>query len=91
MVKGVARRVVVLTSPDPRHFEQAIFLLREDALGGAPPEEQVLDQAQAVAEAYLQRSLPRYRRWRRLWVPLLWTLTGAALASAAWAFGLGLL
>lgn len=91
MVKGVARRVVVLTSPDPRHFEQAIFLLREDALGGAPPEEQVLDQAQAVAEAYLQRSLPRYRRWRRLWVPLLWTLTGAVLASVAWAFGLGLL
>lgn len=89
MVKGVARRVVVLTSPDPKHFEQAIFLLREDALDGQPPEEQVLRQAQAVAEAYLQRSLPRYRRWRRLWVPVLWSLVGAAAASGVWLLGAG--
>ena len=46
MVKGVARRVVVLTSPDPKHFEQAIFLLREDTLDSKAPEEQVLKQAQ---------------------------------------------
>ena len=68
MVKGVARRVVVLTSPDPKHFEQAIFLLREDALDSKAPEEQVLKQAQEVANAYLQRSSPRHRR-RRFLVP----------------------
>ena len=28
MVKGVSRRVIVVKSPDPRLFEQAIFLLR---------------------------------------------------------------
>lgn len=89
MVKGVARRVVVLTSPDPKQFEQAIFLLREDALDDKPPEEQVLRQAQAVADAYLQRSSPRHRRWRRLWVPALWTLAGAAMASAVWVLGAG--
>ena len=33
MVKGISRRVVVVESPDQRFFEQAIFLIREDALG----------------------------------------------------------
>ena len=32
MVKGVTRQVVVVKSPDPKLFEQAIFLLREEAL-----------------------------------------------------------
>ena len=32
MVKGNTRQVIVVKSPDPKLFEQAIFLLREDAL-----------------------------------------------------------
>ena len=32
MVKGVSRRVIVVKSPDPKLFDQAIFLLKEDAL-----------------------------------------------------------
>ena len=32
MIKGVSRRVVVVKSPDPRIFEQAIFIVREDFL-----------------------------------------------------------
>lgn len=90
MVKGVARRVVVLTSPDPKHFEQAIFLLREDSLDSKAPEEQVLKQAQEVANAYLQRSSPRHRR-RRFLVPLLSALAGAAIATAVWLFISGVL
>ena len=31
MVKGNSRQVLVVKSPNPRLFEQAIFLLREDA------------------------------------------------------------
>ena len=53
MVKGVTRRVVVVRAPDQKYFEQAIFLLREEAESPDPPEEQVLKQAQAVADAYL--------------------------------------
>ena len=41
MVKGVSRRVVVVKSPDPKWFEQAIFLLREEAGAEDAPEEQV--------------------------------------------------
>lgn len=46
MVKGVSRRVVVVKSPDPKWFEQAIFLLREEAGAEDAPEEQVLKRAQ---------------------------------------------
>ena len=51
MVKGVSRRVVVVKSPDPKWFEQAIFLLREEAGAEDAPEEQVLKRAQEVADA----------------------------------------
>ncbi|MFR6393801.1 MAG: hypothetical protein ACLUNQ_00590 [Oscillospiraceae bacterium] len=34
MVKGISRRVIVVESPDPRVFDQAIFILRNDVLGG---------------------------------------------------------
>ena len=33
MVKGTSRQVIVVHSPDPKLFEQAIFILREDAKG----------------------------------------------------------
>ena len=33
MVKGISRRVVVVDSPDQRFFEQAIFIVRNDAAG----------------------------------------------------------
>ena len=31
MVKGINKRVIVVKAPDPRLFEQAIFIMREDA------------------------------------------------------------
>lgn len=85
MVKGVGRRVVVVKSPDPKLFEQAIFLLREDAVPNDAPEEQVLKQAQQVANSYLLRSSPQGRR-RRVLVPLLFALLGGAVASVGWLF-----
>ena len=33
MVKGISRQVIVVRSPDQKLFEQAIFILREEALG----------------------------------------------------------
>ena len=36
MVKGISKQVIVVKSPDPRFFEQAIFIVREDALGRIP-------------------------------------------------------
>jgi ferric-dicitrate binding protein FerR (iron transport regulator) len=85
MVKGVSRRVIVVRSPDPKVFEQAIFLLREDNPQGEAPEAAVLRQAQEVADAYLLRSSPK-ARWRRALRPLLFALLGAAAATVLWRF-----
>ena len=33
MVKGISRQVIVVHSPDPKLFEQAIFILKDNAVG----------------------------------------------------------
>ena len=33
MVKGISKQVIVLRPQDPKLYEQAIFILREDAVG----------------------------------------------------------
>lgn len=84
MVKGINRRVIVVKAPDPKLFDQAIFMLREDAFSadGVTPE-QVLRQARQAADSYLRRNTVLGRAARRL-PPPLWALLGAGAASAAW-------
>ena len=48
MVKGISRRVIVVDSPDPQIFEQAIFILRTD--GGGVSSQQLVDQAVRIAK-----------------------------------------
>ena len=43
MVKGISRQVIVVHSPEPKLFEQAIFILKEDAQGVT--DEQLLKEA----------------------------------------------
>ena len=74
MVKGTSRRVIVVRSPDPRLFEQAIFLMREDA-GEGISAEQVMAQAREAAESCLRRQEPVCRRLPRHW-GWLWFLAG---------------
>ena len=87
MVKGINRQVVVVKSPDPKLFEQAIFLLREDAAGDGISSEQIIHQAQQAADDYLRSHSTRSHRWVRL-PRVAWGILGACAASAAWAAGL---
>ena len=50
MVKGTSRRVIVVDSPDQKLFEQAIFIVRNDAFSqdGVTPQ-QVLGEACRIA------------------------------------------
>ena len=48
MVKGVSRQVIVVHSPDPKLFDQAIFILKDDAVGQGITEEALLKEAQQV-------------------------------------------
>ena len=86
MVKGISRRVIVVRSPDPRLFEQAIFLVKEDAVEGVSAED-ILDQATDAAERYLRSHSPRQSRlnWLKKGKGLLWFAAGAVCALAvAW-------
>ena len=90
MVKGINRQVVVVKSPDRKLFEQAIFLLREDAAGEGISPEQIIQQARQAADDYLRSHSVRSRQGVHL-PRAAWGVAGAALASAGWAVCLFLL
>ena len=81
MIKGVSRRVIVVRSPDTKLFEQAIFLLREDAPGVT--DAQVLRQACRVADDYV-RARAEKKRPRRSWRGASMMLLGALITGLAW-------
>lgn len=83
MVKGISRRVIVVDSPDPRVFDQAIFILRNDVLGEeGVSSRQLVDQAVRVAKSYTRtQGLPPPKR--RL-TPALAALIGGAVIGLAW-------
>ena len=61
VVKGTNKRVVVVKSPDPKVFEQAIFIVREDFLGKSGRTD-ALKEAQQVADAYIRSAVSAPRR-----------------------------
>lgn len=83
MVKGVARQVIVVRQPDRRLFEQAIFIVKEDALEGGVTAQQVLDEAQRVAKGYVKRG--RAESKSVLFWGVLGAVLGGILASVLWA------
>ena len=77
MIKGITRQAVVVRSPDPKVFEQAIFLVRDDVLAeGEITEKALLEEAGKACAAQSGRS-------GRL-LQLLWGLSGAALTGLIW-------
>ena len=54
MVKGITRQVILVKSPDPKLFEEAIFIVKEEALAReGVSADQVLRQARQAADGYL--------------------------------------
>ena len=84
MVKGISRRVVVVDSPDRRFFEQAIFIVRNDALtkDGVSSRE-IVEEAERVARSYTGAS-GRWGRALRNLSPALYTLLGSAGVGLMW-------
>ena len=84
MVKGTTRQVILVKSPDPKRFEEAIFLVREEALAReGVSADQVIRQARQAADGYLKGSRAWNRRLSGLSGPL-WGAAGALAASLAW-------
>jgi len=84
MVKGISRRVVVVDSPDRRFFEQAIFIVRNDAAGEGVTARELVEEARRVARNYSGGDHSRFTRaWRNL-SPIVYTLMGAAAIGLVW-------
>lgn len=80
MVKGTARRVVVVKSPDKHVFEEAIFILKEDALrDSGVTAEDILGEACRVAREYMRS---RARRGYRKYLP--YAAVGLAMGALGW-------
>ena len=48
MVKGVSRQVIVMHSPDPELFDQAIFILKDSAVGKGVTEDALMKEAKRL-------------------------------------------
>ena len=64
MVKGTSRRVIVVESPDPEYFEQAIFIVRNDVYERkGVTAQQVLGEACRIARGYAATaSKPKWKK-----------------------------
>lgn len=82
VVKGTSKRVVVVKSPDPKVFEEAIFIVKEDYLGRSRRTD-ALKEAQRVADAYVRGTVAAPRRFPLRLRPVLWAALGALLCGIA--------
>lgn len=80
MVKGTSKRIVVVKSPDPKVFEEAIFIVKEDFLKRSGKVD-ALKEAQQVANAYIRGAVAAPRRKLRIPPPVC-ALIGAMLSAA---------
>ena len=80
VVKGTSKRIVVVKSPDPKVFEEAIFIVKEDFLGRGG-RMSALKEAQKVADAYIRSSVSAPRSFFRRLPPPAWAAVGAVLSA----------
>ena len=78
MVKGISRQVILVQSPEPKLFEQAIFILKEDALKEGVTDELLLKEARAIL-----RSSEEKKRHIYLYGAF-WAAGGAFVTGIAW-------
>ena len=81
MVKGTSRRVIVVDSPDPKLFEQAIFIVKNYAFTQeGVTSQQILGEACRIARGCAAAPMEKPSPWRRVpWWG--WTALGAAAAA----------
>ncbi len=76
MVKGISRQVIVVKSPEPKLFDQAIFILREDVPRDGITDEMLLKEAKKAAGS------AKGRHWFAAGPA--WACAGAACTGALW-------
>ena len=76
MVKGISKQVIVVQSPDPKLFDQAIFILKDGAVEQGVTDEALLKEAQPAIRSPKKRQL-------RYYGPA-WACGGAAVTGLVW-------
>ena len=79
-LKGCQGKIIRLKNPGGRLFEEALFVLREDARPA--PEGDMLAEANRILDESMLLPHPRRRRIRRVSAFLLGLMVGAVLAAA---------
>lgn len=80
MVKGTSRQVIVVQSPEPKLFEQAIFILNDNAVGEGITDEALLREAQ---QAIRGADKPGKKRHFYLYGAV-WASGGAMVTALIW-------
>lgn len=78
MVKGISRQVIVVQSPDPKLFEQAIFILKDEAVAQGVTDEVLLKEAQ---QAIRSAGPGKQKLW--IYGPV-WACCGAFATGLIW-------
>ena len=78
MVKGISRQVIVVHSPDEKLFDQAIFILKEDAVARGVTDEALLKEAKALIRGG-GTTTPKLSRYGPVWA-----CGGALVTGLAW-------
>ena len=76
MVKGISRQVIVVHSPGEELFDQAIFILKDNAIGEGITDEKLLREAK---QALRGDGFPMARASGPLWA-----CAGAAATALLW-------
>lgn len=80
MVKGTSRQVIVVQSPEPKLFEQAIFILNDSAVGEGITDEALLKEAQLAI-----RGADRVGNKRHFYLyGAVWASGGAMVTALIW-------
>ena len=80
MVKGISRQVIVVEAPEPKLFEQAIFILKEGAAGT----DGVTDEALLKEAKALIRGGHGMSKSRSSWLGPVWACGGAGITALIW-------
>lgn len=79
MVKGISKQVIVVQSPEPELFEQAIFILKERAVGQGVSDEALLREAKRL----ISGSAGKHKKRGHYGGPM-WAAGGALLTGLIW-------
>ena len=82
MVKGISRQVILVQSPDPKLFEQAIFILKDEAVKEGITDEALMKEAKLAIRSGEGEKRNRFSLYGAAWAGggamvtgLIWLLT----------------